>query len=374
MTTPRKVVVLSHTGLRSGAESVLLRNMGWLHDAGAEVELLTSPGPLAEAARERAITTTATPNLKLPALPRPLAVIVTAIRGVIAGILLRRRARGADLVLLNGLLGLPALWVARRLRLRVPAIWVVHDVIHRRDWLLLLRLVGPSADRAIAVSDAAGRPLVDLGLPVQTVPNGTGWPVDPRPEGANDPLVIGCAGLLTPWKGQNVLLDAVAPIPNVRVQLAGGSFPKDSEYAERLRNRAAEPDLRGRVDFLGQVSDPLATMREWDIGVSPSVDPEAGPLALLEYLSVALPVVATDHGGTSELLAAAPIGLAVRPRDVAGLRQAIETLVEDPALRRSMGTRGRTVIQGRYTLDHQREEFLAVISDVLDADPGATPR
>jgi glycosyltransferase involved in cell wall biosynthesis len=277
--------------------------------------------------------------------------------------MVRAAARDADVVLSNGILALPALTLARP---AAPVAWLVHDVVHRRDWRLLLRAVRRGVDLAVAVSEAVATPLRAQGLRVEVVPNGTVWPVEPAPLDHDEPPVVGCAALLTSWKGQDVLLDAVAGIDrDVVVELAGGRFPKDEPYVDALHERAAAPDLAGRVRFLGRVDDLSARMRTWSVAVLPSVDPEAAPLSLVEYMALGIPVVATDHGGTPEVLGHA--GLLVPPRDAAALRDAIVRLLDDRGLREACASAGPAQVEAGLTLTHQLDRMAAVLGSLVNA-------
>jgi glycosyltransferase involved in cell wall biosynthesis len=368
VTTPRpadgsrRLVALSHTSLVSGAEAVLLRVLDAAREDGWEPACLTPPGAFAERLEAEGIPLAWSPDLKLPGGPRVAAVPVALARGVVAARRLRRAAAGADLVLANSILALPALRFAR---LRVPAAWLVHDVIHRRDWVAYLRAFGGGVDEAIAVSEAAAGPVRAAGIRTRVVHHGVRWPVDPAPTERDGAPVVGCTALLTSWKGQDVLLEAAARLrrPDVRVELVGGSFPKDAAYVERLRARAARPDLAGRVSFLGHVDDVLARIRTWSVGVSASVDPEAGPLSVLEYMSVGVPTVATAHGGSVEIVGDA--GLLVPPGDPAALAEAIERLLDDPALYRRCAEAGPRAIEARgFTVESFRRSAARALREI----------
>jgi glycosyltransferase involved in cell wall biosynthesis len=334
--------------------------------AGWRVECLAPAGPFTDRARAAGFTVSPIPELKLPALPRALGIAVVAGRSTITARRLRRHARHADAVLLNGLFGLPALRLAR---IDTPSAWLVHDVIHRTGWRALLRVVGPAADLAVAVSEAVAAPLRDQGLATVVIRNGTPWPVEPAIPDEQRPAVIGCAALLTPWKGQRVLLDAVAQLADrdVRLELLGGHFPRDAPYAQALEARGAEPDLAERASLLGHLADPLARMRTWTIGVVASVEPEAGPLSLLEYMSLGLPVVATDHGGAPEVIGDA--GLLVPPGDATALAAALATLLDDPRLRAACSAAGRANVEHALTLDHQRIGVLDMLDRLSSRHP-----
>jgi glycosyltransferase involved in cell wall biosynthesis len=359
---PLRLVALSHTSLVSGAEAVLLRVLHATADEGWEVACLAPPGAFAEVLDAEGIRRGSTPDLKLPAGPRVLGVAVVLARSLVAARRLRRAAAGADLVLVNSILALPGLRFAR---LRVPAAWLVHDVIHRRDWLAYLRVFGGGVGEAIAVSEAAARPVRNAGIRVRVVRHGIRWPVEPAPAARDGVPVVGCTALLTSWKGQDVLLEAVARMRrrDVRVELVGGSFPKDAGYVESLRARAAQPDLAGRVSFVGHVDDVLARVRTWAVGVSASVDPEAGPLSVLEYMSVGVPAVATAHGGSGEIVDGA--GLLVPPGDPSALAEAIERLLEDPTLYRRCAEAGpRAVAEGGFTVERFRRSVVLALREI----------
>ena len=220
----RRLVALSHTGLHSGAERVLGRLLTAARDAGWDVCCVVPPGPFADALAADGVTVVPGRDLKLGGGPRPLAALLLLLRGLRAARLLRRMP--ADVVVVNGLLGLPAV---RAARLRPPVVWLVHDVVQRRSWKALLTAVAPAVDLAVPVSAAAAAPLRQAGIPTpRVVRNGTQWPgARSAPHPAPRPAVVGCLGLLTPWKGQTVLLEAAAGLPaGVRRGAGWGELPQ----------------------------------------------------------------------------------------------------------------------------------------------------
>ena len=362
------LLVVSPTGLTSGAETVLLRVIEAARRSGMEVYCLSPVGPLAERLARAGIQSLAIPELKIGSGPAVGAFTRLAGCMLQAAARIRRYSRDADLVLVNGILALPALRLAR---VRVPTAWLVHDVVHRRSWRGLIRVTKPAVRQAIAVSDAVAAPLRAAGLEVVVVRNGTPWPVEGRSSESDDPPVVGCAGMLTPWKGQDVLLDALARIedPRVTLELAGGRFPKDGPYEQRLRDRAVQPDLNGRVRFLGHVPAPLERMRTWSVLVSASVDPEAAPLNVLEAMSVGVPVVGTAHGGTPEVLGQA--GLLVPPRDVPAMATAITRLLEDRELWLRCHRAGPAQVSQACTLEDQNRIMVATLEHLANSSLAA---
>ncbi len=262
-----RLVALTSTGQVSGAERVLLRTLAAAVDEGWEVTCLCPDGPLAEQLAQTGARHTPIPELNLAGGPKPVAAVVTILRWLRAARLLRRAAgssrsaAGADVVLVNALLALPALRLARLGRAgsaAVPAVWLAHDVVVAPSRLRLYRWCSRALTRVVGVSEAVVdhlRPSRDGsggGPALEAVHNGVTFPVEPARvslDGPTDPTpespaVIGLNGLLTSWKGQEVLLDAVplmgAP---VRVEILGGVLPKDAEYAAGLT-----PSHRGPRD------------------------------------------------------------------------------------------------------------------------------
>jgi len=344
-----RLVLVNSTGNVSGAEVVLLQLVELALDRGLEVLVASPDGPLTT--RLPAAVT----HLELPTLglggpsSRPGRAWAGARLGV-------RSARAARMLrpvvsvpgtrtVVNSLLALPAARLAR------PAggiRWLVHDTVHQSKQRLVVRLSRHQVHRAVAVSEATALPLRELQLDVAVAHNGVRWPVAAAALAPHEPPVVGMLALLTPWKGQQVLLEAVARLPGVHLELAGGSFPHDDGYVAGLRRRAEQPDLRGRVRFLGHV-EPLGTMGQWDVAVSASVTPEAGPIAVLQAMSLGLPVVGTDHGGTAEFLANGA-GLLVPPADSDALAAALRQALSDDDFRRASCAAGRERIAAYHRL------------------------
>ena len=222
-----------------------------------------------------------------------------------------------------------------------------------------MRISAPVIRRAVAVSEATARPLSDLGLPTVVAHNGVVWPVPALATELHDPPVVGILALLTPWKGHAVLLEAVAALSGVELEFAGGSFPGDADHVASLHERAAQPDLTGRVRFLGH-TDPQTTLARWDVVVSASITPEAGPLSVLEAMAYGKPVIGTDHGGTTEFLRGGA-GVLVPPSDPAALAEAITRVLDDADLRESLAREARR----RIDAEHDKSVTLPLMLDEL---------
>ena len=353
------LLAVAPTGELSGAERVLLRYLRAAAEAGEDVRCLVPAGRFADALAADGIATLALPPLDVPPGPRLPGLARLAARWVAAARRIRVAAVDADTLLVNGFLALPAVRLAR---VAPPVAWLVHDVVRKPEWRVVLRLCAPAVTVALAVSEAAAGPVRAVGLPARVVRNGTTWPVPPAAPAPGVPIV-GVNAALTSWKGQDVLLDAVARLDvPVQVELMGGRFARDDAFADALRARTARPDLAGRVRFVGHVPDPLARMRTWTVAVSSSVGPEAAPLNVLEAMSIGLPMVSTAHGGTPEVLGGA--GLLVPPGDPAAMAAALRRLLTEPDLHARCAASGPADVAAGLRLEDATAAFLAALSDL----------
>lgn len=356
---PSRILFLAHTAQVSGAEKVLLDLVGQAIDQGYDVMVACPTGPLAQA------------------LPPEVQHVRTAPLGLggergfaragAAARLLYRWAAAARIVrpfakdsrthtVVNSLFALP---VARLARPKRGASWLVHDTMTSVKQRAVVALSRPAVRIAVAVSNATAEPLRAARVPVVVSHNGVRWPVPQLGGKLHEPPVVGMLALLTPWKGHTVLLDAAATVPAIRVELAGSSFPGDAEYVAALKARAAKPDLAGRVEFLGHV-DPQSALRRWDVVVSASTSPEAGPLSVLEAMSHGLPVVGTDHGGTSEFLANGG-GILVPPGDASALADALRSVLADDELRSAVASTARARVAAEHDLRATLPALLATL-------------
>src|SRR5712692_10095823 len=207
--------------------------------------------------------------------------------------------------------------------------------------------------RLIAVSSEIERTLIRAGAKpenVSTILNGIDHELfrrDRSREGAQrsalgltaDDIVIGSVGRLEPQKRFDLLLDAVAELrltnPRLCVVVAG-----DGSLRARLDEQARARFPPGRCLLLGHRTDIRELHHAFDVFVQSSAY-EGTPNAVLEAMALETPVVATDVGGTAELLDQQIHGLIVPSGSASALVDAIgRTLGDRPsALARAVAAR-----------------------------------
>lgn len=355
-----RVVALTPTAVLSGAERVLIEHAVHGRDRGDHWTVLAPAGATGDRVRASELELVTVPELKLGGGPRPLAALALALRNVVGARAVARAVGDADVIVANSVMVLPLL---RLVRPSAPVVWLVHDVITRGDLRRVARLGAPVVARSVAVSRAAGELSRELGLRTDVVYNGVDVGVEPATTTDDAVPIVGLNGVLTHWKGHHVLLDATGRLERpLAVELLGGALPKDGAYEQQLRDRADEPDLRGRVRIVGHRDDPATTMRRWSIAVSASVEPEAGSLAVLEAMALGLPIIVSDHGGAPEMLGDA--GVTVPVDDPVALATTIDSLLDDPDRRAALGRAARRAAIERFRREDRQDEFRSTLHEV----------
>lgn len=155
---------------------------------------------------------------------------------------------------------------------------------------------------------------------------------------ADAPVVIGTVSPLRPEKNIARLISAVGRLPQEpswQLVIAG-----DGTERRRLEDLARSQVGPKRITFVGEVSKPEQLLQEIDI-FAMSSDTEQMPNALLEAMACGLPVVATDVGDISQMVAPANVPFIV-PRDMQeAMTAALSTLISNAAKRASLGLENR---------------------------------
>ena len=167
-------------------------------------------------------------------------------------------------------------------------------------------------------------------------------------------------GRLSYYKGFDVLLRAIAQLPQVTLLLIGGG-----ECEASLRDLARELDIEARVRFAGIVDDKSlrSAYARAQIFCLPSIErSEAFGLVLLEAMRAGLPVVASaiPGSGVGHVVVDAQTGILTPPADAAALARALGTLAADAPARAQMGTAGYARWREEFTLDRCVQQVLAL--------------
>ena len=258
-----------------------------------------------------------------------------------------------------------------RWRHRLPQAFVVT----RRTMPLTLPpeliVVGLTADRTIAVSAAVATALRRRLHPakrLRIVPNGIDLErveTEPAPQDlAAARTVLGDSGrpvivVVARRKDQQVLLRALAHVAQpVTVALVG--IRPDRELAAA---QASVPD-RHRVVFVPFTERPLAFYRFATVAALPSRI-EGLSQALLEAMSLGVPVIASAAGGNPELVYPGETGLLVPPLEPAAWARALERMLGDDAFRARVARMGRALAREEFTVQRTAERTEVVYREAF---------
>jgi glycosyltransferase involved in cell wall biosynthesis len=160
----------------------------------------------------------------------------------------------------------------------------------------------------------------------------------------SEDVVIVQVSRLEAWKGQHVLLDALARLRGVTgwtCWIAGGAQrPSDVAYRTRLEAIARDGGIADRVRFLGERNDVPAVLAAADLFCQPNTAPEPFGLSLVEALQAGLPVVTSGVGGACEIVDAS-CGVLTPPSDPGALADTLKRLIVDSELRARLGAAAR---------------------------------
>jgi len=162
------------------------------------------------------------------------------------------------------------------------------------------------------------------------------------PEGA---FAVGLVGLLIPWKGQQMFIDAAHilkdEIPNLRMLIIGGTPADCLGFERELRDRVCRECLEQTVIFTGHQDHLALVYNGLDVVVSASVVPEPLGIVALECMAMARPLVAPRHGGAVEVTEHRRTALLFEPGNAKSLAECIGELYRTPELRQELGRAGR---------------------------------
>ncbi len=163
-----------------------------------------------------------------------------------------------------------------------------------------------------------------------------------------------CVGVISPLKGLHHIVEAILRIrervPPFRLFLVGDPvFEKYESFQRYLKARVLEEGLSEQIRFLGWREDAPLIVSVMDILIHASLT-EGVPKVVLEALAQGVPVIATDVGGTGDMVQNGHTGILIRPGAPEELAAAIERLCKDASLRRRLGASGRALVHEKYSL------------------------
>ncbi len=229
-----------------------------------------------------------------------------------------------------------------------------------------------NADRTVGISQAASDFISHLQKKTSPVViyNGMNQMPDNRDAkkaiGDNQTTRIVFTGRLIHAKGVQDLIEAFSRVANKRslLQLV---IVGDGGHKEILANQACRSSHSNQIIFTGgvdhdKITDILSTC---DIFVNPSYS-EGLPTSVAEAAGLGMPIIATDVGGTNELIFDKGTGLLVKPHDVSGLTGALEWVLDHKEEAKQMGQKAKERVQ-MFNWETITDQWEVLLDDVVSS-------
>lgn len=186
--------------------------------------------------------------------------------------------------------------------------------------------------------------------------------------------VILLPGRLTRWKGQSLLLKALAELRDRRgkadfIAVLAGDAQGREGYRAELEAETRRLGLDAAVRLPGDCKDMAAAYMLADVVVSASTEPEGFGRVAVEAQAMGKPVVASDHGGTRETVRPGATGWLVTPNDAGALASALNDALElAPARRLEIAEAARANVAANFTVERMCAATIEVYADLLFHD------
>ena len=187
--------------------------------------------------------------------------------------------------------------------------------------------------------------------------------------------IITFVGRLIYAKGVQDLIEAyyecVRKYPDLRLRIIG-----DGNYRAQLGKLACDTFCElyegqaiiceeAVVKFYGERKDVIDLLEESDIFVNPSYS-EGLPTSVMEAASVGLPIIATDVGGTNEIIKHMKSGLVIPPHKPWLIAESIKVLLKDETVAKTMGLMARNTVMSKFNWDVITKQYEYLIKEVCE--------
>ncbi|MGC2162391.1 MAG: glycosyltransferase family 4 protein [Silvibacterium sp.] len=242
----------------------------------------------------------------------------------------------------------------------------VHGQVLEPDLLSVSHLKFRAADAVIACSQAVADCLdecraqvVYAGIDTLSFP-----PIQAPPSG---PFRVGVLSRLVPLKNIEAVIHATSRIAGMGIDIQteiGGGGPSEPSLRALVENLG----VANRVRFLGWRNDVAELLESWHLLLMPSMH-EGFPLAALEAMAAARPVVASRVGGLSELVVDGVTGILLAPGDTEGLVNSVAGLANDRQRAAMMGKRGWERVHAEFSNSKMAERMATLYDSLLQRNP-----
>ncbi len=240
--------------------------------------------------------------------------------------------------------------------------WIEHDRVgnwlRKNPWLPMLVRQSRKAT-TIVVSELSHRIYRELGWhekDIVTIPNGVdterlklSTPLNPPPHTST--MRIGCISRLSPEKGVDLLIEAIAPLAYVHLEIVG-----TGREDLKLKAMVAASNISDMVTFTNHEESVAAVYNRIDVLVLPSRDHDPFGLVAAEAMMLGVPVIVTNQCGIASYLTHGKDGIVVEANSVSALQKAIQWM-QTPANRSALSEAGKRTAEKTFTLQRMIDAY-----------------
>lgn len=323
-------------------------------------------------------------------LPTPVGRIVAKAGNFLRGFVLEplslarmMRDERIDLVHLNNSITRNHVWMVAARMARIPCL--THERGINPRYLNRSLTLGRGLAAVICISDAVRENFTARsvrGLKLVTIPNALDPeelrvrrdPTEIRREFGLSPErpLVGMVGNIKHWKGQEVLIHAVAALkyrlPDIACLLIGDTSMESVDYGQHIRGLVKQLGLTDNVFITGYRREVADYVNALQILIHASILPEPFGRVLLEGMALRKPLVASGAGAVPEIVVEGLTGLLFHPGNAGQLAQCLEGLLADPATAESMGEAGYRRLVDRFSINQNVSATQQLYNRVLGLD------
>lgn len=185
----------------------------------------------------------------------------------------------------------------------------------------------------------------------------------------HDNFTIGMAGRINRWKGQKLFVDVaeivIEKYPNIVFEIAGEAYYGEEYLKKELEEYIEKKNLKDNIKLLGQINDMDSFYSHLDIFILPSIQPEPFGLVVIEAMEYGIPVVATNHGGPTEIIKDGIDGYLVSYDNSIEMATRIIELITDENKRTTFGERGKKKKRKLFSISTMVRNIESVFEELL---------
>ena len=292
-------------------------------------------------------------------------------------------SKNYDLIYANTLKALVVGTLASLLSRR-PLVFHLHDILTKEHFSvancrLVVLLANRFASQVVTVSHAARDAFIAAGGNaniIKVIYNGfeperfqgyeSGRSALREDLGVSDRFVVGHFSRISPWKGQDILIDALTHCPeNVTALLVGDVLFGEHDYAQQIHAQVDSLNLHDRVKFLGFRSDIPQLMAACDVVAHTSTLPEPCGRVIVETMLCGRTLIASGAGGTVELIESGETGWLVPSGDSLKLAEIIDRCRSRPEETMRIGQQAKIKASQRFHIETMRQEINQLLEEVM---------